>query len=361
MLSTVYVVGAGASAGTLGSNVAPCSADFGKTLTIVLPDWQKKFPHLAKVVQRMVRQNRIKPLDWSLETVWTTIDNRLKLIPITRDALLKEESSDDLLMADFELKQASCYIYGERTSSHLERETDRLGVLKHELSGMSVASCVVSFNYDLLVESVLLQPGKKFSLTRDSVKALDPGTIEFVKPHGSVSWKRFLYRQENAIIDEVQFLERPVSLLETRYGLNPQPEIQPGIVGPVPFKDELLWNKDDKFSEILRQQWKRALSSLRQAREIVVMGYAFPAEDYSQALLAQEMLRERRSLRALLVVELAQIRDHFLADLSAHSDRADKAPVGLPLAALASNVLPKVHRRPLRHSLSVTMQSLSTG
>jgi hypothetical protein len=77
------VLGAGASAATLGKDIAPISASFGKTLNDKIPGWQTQYPFLHSAVAYLQKQqSNVSEADWPLDAVWNGIDENLKLAGI---------------------------------------------------------------------------------------------------------------------------------------------------------------------------------------------------------------------------------------------------------------------------------------
>lgn len=78
-MSCVILLGAGASKGTLGKQ-APVAKDFGQYLNETVPTWSRNYPYLAAAIRFL--EQRIPDTSeksWSLDKVWSAIDNRVKL------------------------------------------------------------------------------------------------------------------------------------------------------------------------------------------------------------------------------------------------------------------------------------------
>ena len=75
------LLGAGASAATLGDDIAPISANFGKTLNDKIPAWQKThYPFLQSAVAYLQKQqSNVSEDAWPLDAVWNGIDENNKL------------------------------------------------------------------------------------------------------------------------------------------------------------------------------------------------------------------------------------------------------------------------------------------
>ena len=143
---------------------------------------------------------------------------------------------------------------------------------------------------------MLCKIGKQpFTATPWSREKTKDNEILLIKPHGSLNWRA--YNPERGRIPE---MDKLVKEEEVNYDPKSCTEIFPGIIAPVPFKEQLLipniqssvWN----FHCLLVKQWSRLIKQLYDAKEIVIMGYSFPAEDlHAQHIFAEAVAPRDKS------------------------------------------------------------------
>jgi len=311
----VILVGAGATFGTLNRKHAPISKDFGKYLNEQIPQWKDRYRYLDASVEFLSkRYPNMNEKDWALDKVWGGIDDRWKLreiwsldlpgatSPTPTTKKFYSRNINPWLIAGLELKCALARVYGELLQSPIEKAAQsKDGTFKKKLGELKGGDCVISFNYDLLTEKLLEKKyyalaGPKGENTEVKDKVL------LCKPHGSVSWKRWV--PENG--RRVEILDDPLreSCIDSLDGENR--EVQPGIIAPVPHKDEFFFPEPTRsdcpsFSELLTAQWKTAIECIAMTDRLIVMGYGFPLEDTH----VQHMFREAAAKRTKeLYVEL---------------------------------------------------------
>ena len=141
---------------------------------------------------------------------------------------------------------------------------------------------VVSFNYDTLVERL----AKRFGLALRHCRGAPRDFVKFLKPHGSVSWP--LHPVPSAVFDGEPLL----------HSLSEDMNNDPLLLGAVPIKSELLREVQiqcgtfDVFQAIM-YQWRGIVEAVRDADELVVVGYSFPKEDLYGRFLFQQGVRRR--------------------------------------------------------------------
>src|SRR5262249_5608421 len=145
---------------------------------------------------------------------------------------------------------------------------------------------VVSMNYDTVFERLAQDLGATLVQTQRSGDA-DPNVSTLIKPHGSLSWKRYIPERGR----QVEFLSAPMASTDVRWESKGELIIQPVIVAPVPFKSEILaWEiqvvyDSRDFFTLLSHQWRAFREVLHRAERLVVVGYGFPPEDSHAEML----------------------------------------------------------------------------
>jgi hypothetical protein len=294
---------------------APVAAKFGQYLNHQVPDWDTTYPYLAAVVRFLERRipNTSKEL-WALDKVWGAIDNRVKLkyildlnlpgapSPPPQTKRNYNVQRDPWGLAGFELRCAVTRVYGTRLNSAIQEAVKGSGTLKGELVRLQVGDCVISFNYDLLAEELLKAVSKR--VVR-SGRLVEPGNTKdavlLCKPHGCLSWKQRVPEEGK----EVQILDHPMAEGDVDFDPVESATVQPGIVGPVPFKSEIivseLQGSVPYFFNLLVSQWRDAIQRISQAEKLTVLGYGFPSEDLHAQYLFAEAAAKRRSNKELKI------------------------------------------------------------
>lgn len=316
-MSRVIILGAGASRGTLGE-AAPLAADFGKYLREKNSDWSKSYPYLAAAIKFL--EPRIQDTtqqSWALDKVWGAIDNRVKLrfvldltlagAPFSPPPSLKKEiykrNVDPWGFAGFELRCAVADVYGVDLDPPIQTASRGNGTVKERLKELQPGDCVISFNYDLLAETILKRNNQKFVIANPYIdRASVHDAILLCKPHGSLSWRQ----PDPEIGRVVEVLDQPMTEKEIDFQPRESCEIRPGLIGPVPYKSEIVFSelqvgRVPSFFYLLVAQWCRAIESLSACEKLVVLGYSFPPEDLHAQYLFAEAGAKRQGNKKLEV------------------------------------------------------------
>ena len=312
-MSNVILLGAGASRGTLEE--APVAAKFGQCLNQV-PDWDKTYPYLAAAVRFLERRiPSTSKESWALDKVWGAIDNRVKLrcilglslpgapFPPPQTKRIYDRHMDPWGLAGFELRCALTRVYGVRLTPAIQEAVESSGTLKGELAQLKAGDCVISFNYDLLAEKILRAVSKCVVRSAPLLEtAANKEGVVLCKPHGCLSWKQRV--PENGRV--VQVLDHPMAEEDVDFEPRENATIQPVIVGPVPFKSEIILPELQKRSvphsfNLLVSQWRDAIERISQAERLIVLGYGFPPEDLHARYLFAEAAAKRENSKGLQV------------------------------------------------------------
>lgn len=327
-MTTAYLIGAGASAGTLGSDCAPPCAFFGKVLKAAFPNWQLRYADLHWCIERLsAALPSTSHADWALDKVWGAIDNGLKdMIRVAGSGMPlgsdQNQVADILVRAGFDLKKAVANIYGDRLAAKIQASLNRDTTIKKEFRHIRSGDGVISMNYDLLAETTLRALGIEFYLP--SVRGVKRD-VSFSKPHGSLAWKRQLLSHSDPIeILDVALREDQIHLQDYR-----GPEVQPAIIGPVPFKDEILSKETshEEFSRLVWLQLRMARDLIAEADALVVLGYGLPPEDgHLQVILERAAAQRSEWQKDPLVVRVFELNTQRFADVEMRLQRAFRSP-----------------------------------
>jgi hypothetical protein len=314
----LFIFGAGSSRGTLG---LPTVAGFGRALAQRVSHWRTKFGALAQVVDALEPCDRRDQDDWNLDAAWSHVDYVAKLHEALETAPFASSGSHGL-------HAAVVTVYGDIGTqiAHAVNALDDPGeyTIRDVLRRVVEDDCVVSFNYDTLVESLLVQ-----LLTRsDGPKLIQAprvhrsGAVHFAKPHGSVTWNRYA---RDAIDDnggpKLTPVLDPAAIMQSEFETDAARKVDPLVVGAVPMKSELIMEvgqaSNASAHPVVMKQWRTFLRAIAEADELCVIGYSFPPEDaYGRFLIRQAARRRQRPIHRVELYELdecvTRVRDSIV-------------------------------------------------
>jgi len=326
-MSRVIILGAGASYGTLGEK-APLARDFGQYLMKKTPHWSESYPYLAAAINFLeprLRDTTTK--SWALDKVWGAIDNRVKLkfvlgltlpgapFPPPSSKKIYKRNLDPWGFAGFELRCAVAGLYGVDLLPAIQSASAGNGTVREKLKELQAGDCVISFNYELLAETILKMNGQKFTLANPSINPDDVGdAILLCKPHGSLNWKQ--RSPENG--RSVEIRKDPMREDEIDFAETENCTVQPGIIGPVPYKSEIIFSELQlgsvgNFFDLLVTQWRCAIQHLSVCDKLIILGYGFPPEDLHAQYLFADTGARRKNSRSIDVEIYEGRKDRFEA------------------------------------------------
>jgi hypothetical protein len=204
-----------------------------------------------------------------------------------------------------------------------QRIADQLGPYDRLIHSLRPGEVIVSFNWDVLLETAFLRAGRSFTYL-PSERTRD-GEAVLLKPHGSINWFALLDR-EGLEISTASNL-RPVGddlSLYLLYLSEPLSEPNfagcssmvraclsrtPAIVPPTTSKLLAVGGQPrDGFVEhghtrAMKSIWARFKAALEEATEVVAIGYSLPGTDASSIALMKFFSERTVSNRRLLLVE----------------------------------------------------------
>lgn len=218
------------------------------------------------------------------------------------------------------------------------------------VSEMRDGDVVVSYNYDVIVDSALLRAGKstfgnyhipfdkRISGGRGTADgeisdfpAEPPGGIDLLKLHGSLNWFHLSHETLRSS-DEFRFSEHPLFLwyeseASHRWqfvGLPPQFLVrtatsEPGRVEAVSFSPVVVPPTLDKADVwrsgggVLRMLWEHAKAALERSTEVVLIGHSLNPADYQTRWLLRAALSGRRENRRITIVNNSECDRRRLA------------------------------------------------
>lgn len=247
-------------------------------------------------VQRDIFRNSI---DLSAETehVWNQIrrpesssaDDHCQIKAARTDQTLPATHTLDLLMlAGWDIRRILTRIYGDIAppmgSDPYEELFERLKLTKAK------PATFISLKYDTVLEQALTRAKIPWHYGYiDTNVTRSPEGIRILKPHGSLNWR---FKGNVPPVD-----------ISTDYSLEPvQCEsfenndfVQPMIVEPTQTKQVITYaaTQADATNQLLKEIWGGAVTALKDASEVIVVGYSFPSTDHHFKTLCHLALRRR--------------------------------------------------------------------
>ncbi len=284
-----FLLGAGASRGSLGNLVVPVAHEFGQVLAEVCPDWEQRFPSLLYVVEHL----RLSHDSWPLEPVWSCMDWYAKLQPALPPL---QEPYDSR-----QIKEALLAVYGTRCDDAANQVRDDSTLAQLFQSEVQSGDVLISFNYDTIAERVAQRYERQLSS-----KPQGADSVLFAKPHGSTSWTLDL---NSRTVTWKSPDDSP--LLPSLSATHVDCGREPLLLGAVPIKSELIREVQERYGTVsvfdaIITQWRTVVEAIGKAEILVVLGYSFPVEDGYGRFLLQEGLRPRAQA---LRIEFFEVED----------------------------------------------------
>lgn len=286
----VFLLGAGASRGSLSNLCIPVADKFGQGLAEVCPGWKHEYPALLRVVEHL----HLHLDSWPLEPVWSCIDWYAKLQPALPLPKPWENESR-------QIKKALLAVYGTRCDDAANQVRDDSTLAQLFQNEVQKGDVLISFNYDTIAERIAQRYGRQLSSTPRGTD-----DVVFAKPHGSTSWTLDLCSKTVAWLSpDGSPLLPSLSATDVDCGREPL------LLGTVPIKSELIREVQERCGTVgvfdaISTQWRTVVEAIRDADTLVVVGYSFPVEDRYGRFLVQEGLRLRtRDLR----IEFFEVED----------------------------------------------------
>lgn len=306
-MRSVYVLGAGSSAGYQGSYIgetSPVSKDFfqkafrvmdiHKIRDRVFHDQSFTYQHLFNFIKKYWNNN---PKSMDMEEVFTLLHIEMEENP--GNVSLKKARQEYMLLMSLTFDKI---LYGTPCPCH-----QRLA------ENLCPGDTIISFNYDLLIDNALLstgkwQPTKGYGidcrlLSTEEFNISFPQKIKLLKLHGSLNW---LYcNQCHQLFTAVEkdnlgyrlVYNHAEKVYCNRHGCKNL--LQPIVILPSMMKN---YNSTMPFTPDL---WRQAKTALREAEHIVIIGYSFPAADYRTKWLFRKAIYESNTARKVTLVNHA--------------------------------------------------------
>jgi NAD-dependent SIR2 family protein deacetylase len=164
--------------------------------------------------------------------------------------------------------------------------------------------CIITFNYDLVLEHALQRVGAKAeyhlpeSLCPPKESFQDAVRVTVLKLHGSANWAICTNCEGSVAVLDEKVTENPNALRERVCPDCKTASYHPLLIPP-------SWDKSE-YREITSAIWRRAVAELEKATRIVVIGYSMPEVDAFFKFLMTLALSRNHNLFKFVVVDLAR-------------------------------------------------------
>lgn len=191
-------------------------------------------------------------------------------------------------MAAWEFLSLISMIFG-----HLEPpESSPLHILINELYNKGLLHCIVSYNYDLSVESIEEFDNRYYYPLPSIERSSQSNRVPFFKLHGSLNWKEGSINQ-----NQITTLDNIIAPME----YSGAGHIQPSIIAPTLFKQEINIDFQTDYRALFyKNLWKNCWNSLQEADSIIIIGFSFPATDWHAQILFESASRKRRGFKKII-------------------------------------------------------------
>jgi hypothetical protein len=311
----LFIFGAGATYGTLGRRGVK---GFGRELAGSVPNWRTNplYNALTPYAEAGLKKGEPNADNWDLDVAWTHLDYFAKLRRgLDALGLVFDDGS-----ASLAIHRAAAAVYGPLDHAYLANAWRNAVsfTLRDILKEAAAGDVVVSFNWDVLIEHLLVRH-RLHGTTARLVQApheLGGEVVTLVKPHGSLSWGRAFPHEGDA----PDFLPGPNPLLDPMLPADISDQKQPLLLGAVPIKSELLKEVQWRHTFVHRRimdQWSVLCRALRDAEEVQAVGYGFPSEDQYGLFMLREAARRRSAACRVVLYEVPGRRcDQVAAQLA---------------------------------------------
>lgn len=294
---TVYVLGAGFTKAFLPD--APLLRDYYDIEQ--LAEKFERFPYSSRLID--LERNRFRDGRIDIERLLTRLDSKM---PYDFERGVTTELSL--------LRTAVLDMFNDRLNTAKQGFQHRDDLLAFARHCVCARITCITFNYDDLLDQALWEVAgtdvvsespywhpdggygfycrpSRFLVEDSEGRVMDTTSMELLKLHGSINWRVRRGHLAPYTVDTIVHHEDWLPLEE-------QPG-QPGNAAiedhlqPEPFMVPPVLAKTDHWDQpILRLVWNKALIALREAREVVFVGYSFPATDFAADVLFREALAE---------------------------------------------------------------------
>lgn len=171
-------------------------------------------------------------------------------------------------------------------------------------AGLGKGDAVISFNYDLLMDTALFynnplwnpENGYGFLAVSRENRQVAPSAVYLLKPHGSFNWISCSTCGNIFILPPIQSgVPANCNSIMSSFPNHSEHRLDRLIIPPS--------LKKDVHGRVMQQIWMKAHQALKDANRIVIIGYSLPATDFLVKRLLYRSVSINGNLRELEVVD----------------------------------------------------------
>lgn len=268
-------------------------------------DNDKKYQELNLLVENVRNALVDENVDVNLEDVFTSFDKSLE-----EKEFLNEYSYSKMDVIRLSLTRLFVYYFDKEVHSHDFKTEDYINFIKYIKSRRSSEPLtIVTTNWDTLLEEYFrknsidynLCLNEKYYITDDESNSNEkkPRNVNLIKIHGSTNWLSCLKCNSLCIFKKTKIAEllfdddRVETCLRCCSHGDEETEIlQPELVTPTMIKSI--------NHQLYKNLWNAAATELRNADEVIFIGYSLPVADYEFRYLLQKSISKDADIKVVL-------------------------------------------------------------
>ncbi len=268
-------------------------------------DSTQKYKELNKLVDLVRNALNKENIDVNLEDVFTSFDKSLQ-----EKEYMDKYSYSKMDLIRLSLTRLFVYYFDQEVHKHDYNTADYLNFIKYiKMRRSNIPLTIITTNWDTLLEEYFIKNNISYNLClnekyyfEDDLRnetIINSNDLKLVKVHGSINWFRCLNCNTLSIYKKIKISdllfndEKNESCLRCNIKVDEETEIlQPEIITPTMIKSI--------NSQLYKNLWNTASNELRDADEILFIGYSMPVADYEFRYLLQKSISSRAKIDVIL-------------------------------------------------------------
>lgn len=268
-------------------------------------DSTHKYKELSKLVDLVRNALNEEQIDVNLEDVFTSFDKSLQ-----EKEYMDKYSYSKMDSIRLSLTRLFVYYFYQEVHKHNYDTEDYLNFIKYIKTRRSnIPLTIITTNWDTLLEEYFIRNNISYNLClnekyyfEDDLKNDENSNcndLKLVKVHGSINWFRCLNCNTLSIYKKIKISdllfddEKNESCLKCNIKVDEETEVlQPEIITPTMIKSI--------DSQLYKNLWNTASNELRNADEIIFIGYSMPIADYEFRYLLQKSIPAKAKIDVIL-------------------------------------------------------------
>ncbi len=270
-------------------------------------DSTQKYKELSQLVNLVRNALKTENVDVNLEDVFTSFDKSLQeKVYMDKYSYIKMDS------IRLSLTRLFVYYFDQVVHSHNYNTPDYLNFIKYIKRRRSKSPLtIITTNWDTLLEEYLIKNNMHYNLCLNekyyfeddlinkSITYTNCKDLRLIKVHGSINWFRCLNCNMLSIYKKFKIAdllfndEKNESCLKCNMKVDEETEmLEPEIITPTMIKSI--------DSQLYKNLWSTASNELREADEVIFIGYSMPVADYELRYLFQKSISPNAKIDVIL-------------------------------------------------------------